>query len=206
MLSLALSAFVMGCSRENRPAVPYYTEATFTPVWEMPASGHDHQIGLFRFTDQYGQAFGSKEVSGKIYLANFFFTSCKGICPKMLGNMHKVYRHFSGNRDVLFVSHSVTPEMDSVSRLKQYAADNNISGRQWHLLTGNVNDIYRMARQQYMVEEADGLTRDSTEFLHTENMVLVDRNGRIRGLYNGTVATEVPRIIADIDALLKEQQ
>lgn len=122
----------------------------------------------------------------------------------MFVNMRQVCEHFKKNKDIFFLSHSVTPEIDSVPRLKQYALDNNITGAQWHLLTGNVHDIYHMARQRYFVEEADGLSKDSTEFLHTENMVLIDRNGRIRGLYNGTVPTEVPRIIADMDALLSE--
>lgn len=187
--------------------MPYYTDATFTPSWEMPGTGRasDHHVGSFGFTDQYGKKFGSKNVSGKIYLANFFFTSCKGICPKMLVNMKKVSDHFKGNTNVLFLSHSVTPEMDSVAVLHRYAEDNNIVNPQWHLLTGDVNAIYHMARTQYFIEEADGLSKDSTEFLHTENIVLVDQHGRLRGLYYGTMASETPRIIDDINALLEER-
>ncbi len=205
--SLILSMLISSCSQTARPAVPYYTDASFTPLWDLSATktGKDHRVGNFNLTNQHGQQFGSKDVSGKIYLANFFFTSCKAICPKMLINMKTVSDHFSGNKNVLFLSHSVTPEMDSVSVLFDYAERNNISNPQWHLLTGNVNDIYWMARTQYFVEEAEGLSKDSSEFLHTENIVLVDRDGHLRGLYNGTIASEVPRIIDDMDALLKEK-
>lgn len=123
----------------------------------------------------------------------------------MLVNMQKVHQHFNNNKDVFFLSHSVTPGMDSIPKLLAYANEHNISGTQWHLLTGNLDDIYRMARQRYFVEEADGLSKDSTEFLHTENIILVDQKGRLRGLYNGTLASEVPRIIDDINILLKER-
>lgn len=208
-VSLIASLLLASCnSSEPKITVPYYTEASFTPKWETPeaSQGKDYRVASFSFTDQHGQNFSSKNVAGKIYLANFFFTSCKGICPKMLANMKKVSDHFKNNKDVLFLSHSVTPEMDSVARLYRYAADNGITTPQWHLLTGSVSDIYSMARQSYFVEEADGLSKDNTEFLHTENMVLVDQSGHLRGLYNGTVAVEVPRIIADINSLLQENR
>jgi protein SCO1/2 len=208
-VSLFASLLLLSCNSSGpKVTVPYYTDASFTPQWETPeaAQGKDYRIASFSFTDQHGKNFSTKNVAGKVYLANFFFTSCKGICPKMLANMRKVSDHFKNNRNVLFLSHSVTPDMDSVARLHQYAIDNDITTPQWHLLTGNVNDIYNMARQSYFVEEADGLSKDNTEFLHTENMVLIDQSGHLRGLYNGTVATEVPRIISDIDALLQENQ
>jgi protein SCO1/2 len=208
-VSLFASLLLLSCNSSGpKVTVPYYTDASFTPQWETPeaAQGKDYRIASFSFTDQHGKNFSTKNVAGKVYLANFFFTSCKGICPKMLANMRKVSDHFKNNRNVLFLSHSVTPDMDSVARLHQYAIDNDITTPQWHLLTGNVNDIYNMARQSYFVEEADGLSKDNTEFLHTENMVLIDQRGHLRGLYNGTVATEVPRIISDIDALLQENQ
>lgn len=203
--SLLLS--LAACQTEVKPNVPYYTDASFTPHWEVQAGKETqaHKIGNFCFTDQYGQAFGSREVNGKIYLANFFFTSCKGICPKMYSTMNEVYRHFDGNPAVLFLSHSVTPEMDSVPRLMQYAREHHITGKQWHLLTGNTKAIYDMARQNYFIEATEGLDKTATEFLHTENLVLIDRHGRIRGLYNGTLATEAPRIIEDINSLLAEK-
>ncbi len=201
--SLFLS--VAGCGRKPAIKLPYYTDASFTPQWQQPAGSQDHHIAPFQFRDQQGRSFTGKEVSGRVFLANFFFTSCKGICPKMLVNMRQVYRHFYGNPAVLFLSHSVTPEQDSVPRLRQYAAENDITGTQWHLLTGDAKAIYTMARRSYFVEATEGLSKDETEFLHTENLVLVDRNGRIRGIYNGTLATEVPRIIEDINGLLAEK-
>ena len=207
IVSLIANLLFVSCNKPASVTVPYYTDASFTPLWEKPATENpqDHHIAAFRFTDQHGNGISNQSVTGKIYLANFFFTSCKGICPKMLVNMKKVSDHYKNNKEVLFLSHSVTPERDSVFRLWQYAMDNSIYNAQWHLLTGNVNNIYRLARKSYFVEEAEGLSKDNTEFLHTENIVLVDQDGHLRGLYNGTLATEVTRIIADIDALLEER-
>jgi protein SCO1/2 len=205
IISLLLN--LPACGPEVASKVPYYTDASYTPRWEVPgaAPAPGHRIGYFSFTDQYGQPFGSKDVAGKIFLANFFFTSCKGICPRMYHTMYEVYRHFRNKPGILFLSHSVTPEMDSVGRLRQYALEHDITGQQWHLLTGNKEAIYAMARQNYFIEAAEGLSKAATEFLHTENLVLIDREGRIRGLYNGTLATEVPRIIEDISSLLSEK-
>ena len=123
----------------------------------------------------------------------------------MATNLKLVYDHFLNNPDVLFISHSVTPERDSVPVLNKYAADRGINTHQWHFITGNKNEIYTLARKSYFVEQEIGFAKDSTEFLHTENFILVDRNGHIRGIFNGTQAIEADRIIADINDLLKEK-
>jgi len=206
MLSL-LSSLLWACNGNVKEyKVPFYADASYTPIWKITHRAKDTltRIAPFSFTNQYGQAFSSENVKGKIYLANFFFTTCKGICPKMTNNIMKVYRHFEGNANVLFLSHSVTPEIDSVAKLKAYADENGIRTSQWELLTGNATEIYSLARKSYFIEEANGLSKDSTEFLHTENIVLVDREGHIRGLYNGTIALDAERAIEDIEALLKE--
>jgi protein SCO1/2 len=186
--------------------VPFYADPSYTPIWKLSASSKNslHTIAAFSFTNQDGTMFSNQDVKHKIYLANFFFTTCHGICPKMTNNVKKVYTHFKGNKDVLFLSYSVTPEIDSVPKLRAFAAIYNIQTPQWQLLTGAQSAIYDLARKSFYVEEADGLSKDSTEFLHTENLVLIDKQGHIRGLYNGTIQLEADRIIADVDVLLGE--
>lgn len=197
---------MISCGKTTESNVPFYNTAGYAPIWHITQKSKDslHRIPFFKLTDQNGTLVSTEDVKGKIYLANFFFTSCKGICPKMTQNIKKVYDHFQGNDQVAFLSYSVTPEIDSIAKLRQFASANGIKGTQWHLLTGNVTEIYNLARKGYFVEEADGLSKDSTEFLHTENIVLVDGDGHLRGLYNGTLPVEAERMITDINLLLKE--
>ena len=205
MLSL-LSSCLFSCSNTKQYKVPFYADASYTPIWKINEQSKDtlHTIAAFSCTNQDGNTFSDKDVKNKVYLANFFFTSCKGICPKMTNNVKKVYDHFKGNKNISFLSFSVTPEIDSVPKLREFASLYNLQTPQWQLLTGSQTAIYNLARKSYFVEEADGLSKDSTEFLHTENLVLIDKQGHIRGLYNGTIALEATRIIADMDLLLKE--
>ena len=107
--------------------------------------------------------------------------------------------------DVLFLSHSVLPEIDTVEQLKRYTQNFDIDDKRWHFVTGNKAEIYQLARQSYFAEEEIGFNKDSTEFLHTEHFILVDRNKRIRGIYNGTILLEMDRIIEDIQLLYKEK-
>lgn len=193
------------------PAVlPYYNTPDFTPHFlARPDSVRaliDHRIGAFRFRDQDGVFISNNDVQGKIHVANFMFTSCGSICPVMTGEMSKVARAYAGNPNVVLLSYSVTPWIDSPERLKQYRIRHGIDSlRQWHFLTGNKGEIYTLARRSYFAEEEIGYTRDSTEFLHTEHLVLTDGSGRIRGIYNGTLALEMEQLIKDIAALLQEK-
>lgn len=197
---------MIGCTR-HESKVPYYNGPAFTPIWTNDKNIIDtlHKIDQFSFTDQDGSVVTNKTFAGKIYVADFFFTVCPGICPKMAENMKTVYEHYKNNPDVLFISHSVTPERDSVPVLKKYALGKGITSGQWHFVTGDKNEIYSLARRSYFVEQLMGFNKDSSEFLHTENFILIDKHGHIRGLFNGTLATEPARIIADIDELLKEE-
>jgi protein SCO1/2 len=146
----------------------------------------------------------NKTVEGKIYVANFFFTGCGSICPGMTKNLKRIADTFKLQPGVLFISHSVTPEKDSVPVLKSFANRYQADASRWHFVTGKPADINTIARQSYFIEKLPGLSKDSTEFLHTENMVLVDRNGHIRGLYKGTLEYDANRLIEDIGLLLKE--
>ncbi|MFT5822954.1 MAG: protein SCO1/2 [Crocinitomix sp.] len=184
--------------------LPYYHTPNFDPIWETSNLDTLHTIANFNFTDQNGQSITEQTVANKIYISNFFFTNCGGICPKLTRNLEMVQGAFEEEEDVLFLSHSVVPETDSVAKLKTYTNNFNINDDRWHFLTGSKAEIYRMARQSYFAEEEPGFNKDSTEFLHTEHFILVDRNRHIRGIYNGTVELEMSRIIDDIHLLISE--
>jgi protein SCO1/2 len=164
-----------------------------------------HTIAPFSFINQNGKTITNKNVEGRIYVANFFFTNCTSICPKMMNNLKKVQQAFSNNKDVLILSHSVLPETDSISRLAAYANKFGISSRQWWLLTGNKDQIYKLARKSYFADEEIGYNKNSTEFLHTENCILVDKKERIRGVYNGTLELEMNKLIEHIKILQLEE-
>lgn len=194
---------ITSCNQPNA-TVPYYFSPDLSPTWELESnSSEDHHIDNFDYTSHLGGAFGTKDLVGKYYIANFFFTSCPSICPKMTANLKEVAEAFEQNESVRLVSFSVTPEIDSVSRLEEYHDRFNLP-ENWFLLTGNQSDIYHLSRHSFFVEEEIGLSKDSSDFLHTERCMLVDREGRIRGVYNATVALDMERIITDLTLLLKE--
>ncbi|MFK7950738.1 MAG: SCO family protein [Saprospiraceae bacterium] len=187
--------------------LPYYSEATFTPHW---LSENDetldtfHQISPFKLVNQNGDTITEKTFENKIYVTDFFFTICPGICPKMTDNMLVLQDEFKDDKSVSLLSHSVTPMMDSVTVLKNYAEDKGVIADKWHLVTGDRSQIYKLGRQDYFVEEDLGLEKKADEFLHTENFVLIDKNRHIRGIYNGLNKTSIQQLIADIETLKKE--
>lgn len=204
---------LVACS-ESQPnksrveALPFYNEATFTPHWISPdAEALDtfHRISPFELTNQEGNIITEETFEGKIYVADFFFTVCPGICPKMTTHMTELQDEFLEDEDVLLLSHSVTPESDSVPVLKRYADDKGILSYKWHLATGAQQEIYTLGRKDYFVEEDLGLTKKDDDFLHTENFVLIDKNRHIRGIYNGLNKTSINQLIADIKTLKKEK-
>jgi len=159
----------------------------------------------FSFTDQDGKTVTEKTVEGKIYVADFIFTRCGSICPKMTSNMGMIQEKFKNDNDVLLLSHSVTPDMDSVPVLKRYAETKGVISGKWHLLTGKEEDIYALAKKQYYAGDTIGYYQTGNEFLHTENFILVDKLRRIRGVYNGTLSLEMERLMEDIVTLKKEK-
>lgn len=165
----------------------------------------EHQIKPFHLIDQDGDSVFLKDVAGKVVLADFFFTTCGSICPKMSTQMQRVQEAFKDDDRVLLLSHSVTPETDSVPVLKAYAQEYGVDHRRWRLLTGDRKQIYDLARTSYFaaLDEGDGGPDD---FVHTENFVLVDPQGRIRGFYDGTKADEADRAMEDMRTLLKEMK
>ncbi|MEM9546120.1 MAG: SCO family protein [Bacteroidota bacterium] len=188
--------------------LPFYNEATFTPRWLDPndsALDTFHKIAPYKLINQEGKWVTEKTFEGKIYIADFFFTICPGICPKMTANMGILQDEFENDDNILLLSHSVTPKIDSVPVLKEYAESSGILSHKWHLVTGPQEEIYRLGRLDYFVEEDLGMEKDLDEFLHTENFVLVDRNRHIRGIYNGLNKNSINQLIADIKTLKKEK-
>ena len=188
--------------------LPFFNHPDWTPEWIQKTDTNYkniHRIPSFNFIDQEGKAVNEKTVTGKIYIANFFFTTCRGICPKMTNNMSLLQSAFLKDSSIAFLSFSVTPETDNVSALKKYSIEHKINSNQWHLLTGNKNAIYTLAKQQYFAGDSVGYYQTGNEFLHTENFILVDQHARIRGVYNGTLLVEIDRIKEDI-AILKNDQ
>ncbi|MEZ4853008.1 SCO family protein [Flavobacterium sp.] len=162
--------------------------------------GYNHKIGSFSFTNQNGKTITEKEYEGKVYVADFFFTTCPTICPKMTNNMVWLQENIKDNPKVKLLSFSVTPDIDSVAVLKKYALEKGVRDDKWNLVTGNKKDIYYLARKSFLVVKT-GKPEELYDMVHTENFVLVDEKGRIRGFYDGTNKQEVENLLADISFL-----
>jgi protein SCO1/2 len=200
---LYLCIFLVSCQEKVRK-LPYYNTADFTPVWEIPNANTFHKIRPFSLIDQKGNTFSEKNMENKICVVDFFFTSCPGICPKMTNSMLKIQKEFLNDDTILLVSHSVTPEKDSVSVLDDYSQKKKIHYNKWKLLTGSKNEIYNLGRKFYYVEEDLGVERDTSIFLHTENFVLIDKQRIIRGIYNSLDPTSMASLLEDIKELKRE--
>ena len=173
----------------------------------------DHTISDFSFTNQNGKTITQKDYAGKIYVADFFFTTCGSICPKMTNNMVWLQNQIKNNPKVLLLSHSVTPDIDNVSVLKKYALEKGVIDSKWNLVTGNKKDIYFIARKSYLAVKT-GKPSEMYDMVHTENFVLVDSKRRVRGFYDGTNLdgpTEpgiknVKQLLEDINFLCSEKE
>ena len=159
-----------------------------------------HKISDFNLLNQNGIEVSHSNYDKKIYVADFFFTTCPSICPIMTGNMVYLQNEIK-NDDVMFASFSVTPEIDSVEVLKKYALEKGVNDKRWNLMTGDRKEIYNLARKSYLVVK-DNPEAGSHDMIHTENFVLVDKERRIRGFYDGTNIEEMNKIISDIKILL----
>lgn len=164
-----------------------------------------HTISDFSFTNQNGKTITQKDFEGKIYVADFFFTTCGSICPKMITNMVEIQKAFANNPQVMLLSHSVLPDTDDVKALKKYALKNGVNDLKWHLVTGDKKDIYTMARKSYLAVKL-GKPNELYDMVHTENFVLVDTKRRVRGFYDGTKPEEIQKLIEDIHWLLENNE
>ena len=198
---------ILSCKKKEESSVPYYNTPDFTPYFlskEEASEKITHRIGTFSFTDEDYKTITDKTVDHKIHIASFIFTSCGSICPTMIRNLSLVDQKYRNDPDVVLLSFSVTPWIDTSSKLKAFKESHKITNPNWHFLTGSKGEIYKLARKSYFAEEDLGFTRDSTEFLHTEHIILSDQNRKIRGIYNGTLQTDIEQLIRDISILKVE--
>ena len=187
--------------------LPYYGDESFTPNWLIPGSPEEkcfHKIPDFELINQLGDTVSQKTFDNKIYVTDFFFTICPGICPQLAESMIELQEEFKNDSDVLLLSHSVMPSTDSVPVLKEYAIDHDAIDNKWHLVTGDKNEIYSLGRDHYFVENDLGVPKSIDDFLHTENFLLIDKNKHIRGIYNGLNRASVAQLITDIKTLQLE--
>ncbi len=161
----------------------------------------------FHFTTQDGLVFTDRDMLGKVSVVEYFFTTCKGICPKMNTNMKVVYEQFKNEPDFLIVSHTCNPETDSVPRLKRYADSLQVNTQKWVFLTGRKDSLYQLARSAYLLDDPkNNVEKIEDQFIHTQFFALVDKNGKVRGqIYDGLKQPELDRLKKDIKALLAEK-
>lgn len=159
-----------------------------------------HTIEDFQLTNQNGQIVTQENYADKIYVADFFFTTCPTICPIMTKNMAQIQNSILDKSDVLLLSHSVTPQIDSVAQLKKYAIEKGVLDHKWNLVTGDKKQIYELARKSYLAVKTDG-DGGPYDMIHTENFILVDKERRIRGFYDGTNSEEIEKLLSDLQIL-----
>lgn len=159
-----------------------------------------HTIANFSLLNQNGDTITQEDYRGKIYIADFFFTTCASICPVMTDNMRKIQQRILHDEEVMLLSHSVTPRIDSVAQLKKYARAKGVNDRKWNLVTGDKKQIYELARKSYLAVKDDG-NGDEYDMIHTENFILVDKERRIRGFYDGTDEKAMKKLLADVKIL-----
>lgn len=164
-----------------------------------------HKIANFSLTNQNGKTITQEDYKGKIYIADFFFTTCQTICPIMTNHMAQIQKEILNDDEVMLLSHSVTPEIDTIAQLKRYALKKGVNDLKWNLVTGDKKQIYELARKSYLAvkDAGDGGPFD---MIHTENFMLIDKKRQIRGYYDGTEPEEIERLLEDLKILKKESQ
>ncbi len=166
-----------------------------------------HVVRQFSFINQEGQTITEQNLKDKIYVVEYFFTTCEGICPKMNDNMVAVYQTFRNDNDFMILSHTVDPEVDTVAQLKRYAQKYDADPTRWMFLTGNKDSLYKMAVDDYLIPIADStVEKINPTFIHTQKFVLIDKEKKVRGFYDGTDAASVKKLIQDINELKKDYE
>ncbi len=197
---IVLSAMIWGykiitTEKKDIPSLPVYGEKNDDSTF--------HTIADWKLTDQNGNTISQNDFKDKIYVADFFFTTCEGICPKMSNQLERVAQLFKSNDRIQFLSHTVKPHEDSISVLKEYALEHNADDKQWHFVTGDKKVIYELARKSYLSSVTEG-NGGPDDFVHTQFFTLIDTEKRIRGFYDGTDSADVNKMIDDIYTLMNE--
>lgn len=188
-------------------SLPIYTPSMVNPELVDTTIQHvanEHFISDFSFTNQNGKIITQKDYEGKIYVADFFFTTCPSICPIMADNMVWLQDQIKSNSEIMLLSHSVTPDIDSVPVLKAYAKRKGVIDAKWNLVTGDKKEIYYIARKSYLAVKT-GKPEEMYDMVHTENFVLIDKQRRVRGFYDGTKREEVEKLLEDIKYLSEKE-
>jgi protein SCO1 len=195
---------VAACARRDH--LPYYVDRTLTPVWPGWGRSADtlHRVSDFDLVDQLGRVVSGETIRDRIVVASFFYASCRQLCPTLRSQLQRVQTAFDARSGVMILSHTIAPESDSLEVLARYSRENHIDASRWLLLTGARSEIERLARQSYFVELSDSGGKTNGRLLHTETFVLIDRRGHIRGVYDGSLAYDVTRLIEDIERLRDE--
>ncbi|AEH00998.1 SCO family protein [Lacinutrix sp. 5H-3-7-4] len=164
-----------------------------------------HKIADFSLTNQNGKTITQNNYKGKIYVADFFFTTCQTICPIMTDHMRDIQKEIINDDDIMLLSHSVTPVKDSVAQLKKYAKLKGVNDAKWNLVTGDKKQIYELARKSYLAVKSVG-NGDQYDMIHTENFMLIDKKRQIRGFYDGTDPEAISKLIKDIEKLKRMEK
>jgi len=199
-----LAVVLISCNQDSKKQLPIFNPVDFNAKLvdkSIRNISKNHTVKDFNLINQNGITITSKDYENKIYIVDFFFTSCPSICPIMTNNMLKIQEKFINNDDIMLLSMSVTPEIDNIKILKDYAIDKGVDDSKWNITTGSKKHIYELARKSYfaVVEQGDDGLQD---FIHTPNFVLVDTKKQIRGVYDGTEEKEISRLIEDINYLI----
>ncbi len=209
-IGVLILVFVVGSTAayqilQPKPRLPIYNPSDLNPAVvddDLERVGRGHRIGNFDLIDQWGNRADSSLLQGKIYVADFFFTTCPTICIDMGANFQRIQETYKDEDRFHLVSHTVMPEIDTVEVMHAYGERMGAIKGKWHLLTGEKRELYRMARREYFAVMEQGTSFDEHDFIHTENVILVDEKKRIRGFYDGTSDLEIDRLIGDIQILL----
>jgi protein SCO1/2 len=197
VLNFLVALLAFSCSQEKK--------LPFLGPKQVNAQGDTvyHQIPSFHFLNQDSVFVSEKDVEGKVYVADFFFTTCPTICPKMKTQMLRIYERYKDRDDVRIISHSIDPDFDTPNVLKDYAARLQVKAPKWNLLTGDKAAIYQLGQKSYMVSAQED-PNEAGGFVHSGAFILVDKNRHVRGIYDGTVEAEVNHLLEDMEILLKE--
>ena len=209
-IGVLILVFVVGSTAayqilQPKPRLPIYNPSDLNPAVvddDLERVGRGHRIGDFALVDQWGNKADSSLLQGKIYVADFFFTTCPTICIDMGANFQRIQETYKDEDRFHLVSHTVMPEIDTVEVMHAYGERMGAIKGKWHLLTGEKRELYRMARREYFAVMEQGTSFDEHDFIHTENVILVDEKKRIRGFYDGTSDLDIDRLIGDIQILL----
>ncbi len=227
ILFYTLGIFILYCEKANptkkyeaditefavpRDALPFYKGKDLLPFWiekkEMVQTRGFRYISKFQTTNQLNKQITNADMEGNLSIVSFFFTHCSGICPRIIGNLQKVQREYSKEKGIKLFSFSVTPDLDTPEVLEAYAGQRGIENTQWNLLTGSKSEIYKMARESFNAdtitpaEKKKGIGKN--DFLHSENVYLLDKNLYLRGIYNGRNPVSISELIQDIKTLRME--